>query len=282
MTLPRRRPPPLPPDPMIPDPAAITQVVRETPDTLSFHLQVEGGLRFAPGQFNMLYLYGVGELPISISGDPERPEETVHTIRAVGGVSMAMQALRKGDSLGVRGPYGNAWPVEEARDKDVVIVAGGLGLAPLRSVVYHLIHNRDQYRRVAVLYGARSPVDLLYQREMSRWEHHDVSVRTTVDRRQIGWAGRVGVVTTLFHDLHLDPLGTVAMVCGPEEMMHKAMRDLAGLGIPHDRLYVAMERNMKCGVGLCGHCQYGQFFVCKDGPVFRFDDLASLFLLQEV
>jgi NAD(P)H-flavin reductase len=269
-------------DPMAPRPTEITRVIRETPDTLTFRLAPEGGHPFVPGQFNMLYLRGVGELPISISGDPAEPDVLQHTIRAVGGVSIAMQALRKGDRLGVRGPYGNAWPVEEARGKDVLIVAGGLGLAPLRPAIHHLVANRAQYRRVGLLYGARTPEDMLYPRELERWAAKDVWVQTTVDRRQIGWSGNVGVVTSLFRNLSLDPACTVAMVCGPEVMMRFAIRDLAALGLPPDAMWVSMERNMKCGVGLCGGCQYGPLHVCKDGPVFRFDRVAHLFDVREV
>jgi len=269
-------------DPMAPVPTTITRVVRETSDTLTFQLAPARPHAFQPGQFNMLYLRGVGELPISISGDPARPEQLVHTIRAVGGVSITMQGLRKGDWLGVRGPYGNAWPVEEARGKDVLIVAGGLGLAPLRPAIYHLLNNRSQYRRIGLLYGARSPEDLLFPRELQRWAERDVWIQTTVDRRSLGWSGNVGLVTSLFKNLSLDPDRTVAMVCGPEVMMRFAVRDLAALGLPHASTWVSMERNMKCGLGLCGQCQYGAFHVCKDGPVFRFDRVAASFALPEV
>jgi NAD(P)H-flavin reductase len=269
-------------DPMLPVPAPIWRVVRETPDTLTFHLAPRGGLAFRPGQFNMLYLFGVGELPISISGDPARPETLVHTIRAVGNVSSAMQLLTPGDILGVRGPYGNGWPLEAARGKDVLIVAGGLGLAPLRSALYHLLAHRSAYGRIALLYGARTPTDLLYATELPRLERRGLLVRTTVDRRQIGWSGRVGVVTSLFRDLDLAPTSTVAFVCGPEIMMRFAVRDLVRLGLSHTSIHVSMERNMKCGVGLCGHCQFGPQYVCKDGPVFRFDEVAPSFDVGEV
>jgi NAD(P)H-flavin reductase len=267
---------------MAPTPTLITRVVRETSDTLTFELAPERGHPFQPGQFNMLWLRGVGELPISISGDPARPERLVHTVRAVGGVSITMQGLKRGDWLGIRGPYGNAWPVEEARGQDVLIVAGGLGLAPLRPAIYHVLANRSQYRKVALLYGARSPEDMLYRRELERWAEKDVWIQTTVDRRSLGWSGNVGLVTGLFKNLALDPDRTVAMVCGPEVMMRFAVRDLAALGLPHDRIHVSMERNMKCGLGLCGQCQYGPFHVCKDGPVFRFDRVAPSFDLREV
>ncbi len=270
------------PDPMLPVPARIRHVVRETADTVTFHLVPRRPIRFAPGQFDMLYLHGAGELPISMCGDPEKPEDLVHTIRAVGAVSRAMVALRPGDMLGVRGPFGRPWPAQEAWDKDVLMVAGGLGLAPLRSALHLVARHRDRFRRAALLYGARTPADLLYRRELGRWERHDIMVRTTVDRRQIGWSGRVGVVTGLFQDLHLHPLDTVALLCGPETMTRFAVRDLARLGVPLERVFVILERNMKCGVGLCGHCQYGRYFVCRDGPVFRLDEIADLFHVREV
>jgi NAD(P)H-flavin reductase len=269
-------------DPMTPCPAEITRVVRETPDTLTFRLAPEGGHAFRPGQFNMLYLRGVGELPISISGDPGAPEVLQHTIRAVGSVSISMQGLRRGDVLGVRGPYGNAWPVDDGRGKDVLVIAGGLGLAPLRPAIYHLLAHRADYGRVGVLYGARTPEDMLYRRELEAWAAKDVWVQSTVDRRQLGWSGNVGVVTSLFRNLRLDPAATVAMVCGPEVMMRFAIRDLRALGLPAEAIHVSMERNMKCGLGLCGQCQYGPFHVCQDGPVFRYDRIARLFDVPEV
>jgi len=273
-------------DAMVPEPVPIARVTRETGDTftLGFDLSARpGGLPFAPGQFNMLYVFGVGEVPISISGDPGQPWKLFHTVRVVGSVTGAMRALKRGAHLGLRGPFGRGWPMEEARGKDVLVVAGGLGLAPLRPVIYDLVRCRAEFRRVAVLYGARTPGDLLYRRQLERWRgRFDVRVLVTVDRAGPEWHGRTGVVTALFDAMELDAPATVAMICGPEMMMRFTVRELMARGLVEDRIYVSLERNMKCAVGLCGHCQFGPMFVCKDGPVHRFDRVAWLFSRREI
>ena len=273
-------------DAMSPASVPIVRVTRETRDTFTLRFDMSdrpGGLPFAPGQFNMLYVFGVGEVPISISGDPGRPQELVHTVRAVGAVTGAMRALKRGEHLGIRGPFGHGWPMEEATGRDVLVIAGGLGLAPLRPVVYDVLRRRARFRRVAVLYGARTPEDLLYRRELERWRgRFDARVLVTVDRANPAWGGRTGVVTALFDALGLDASTTVAMICGPEVMMRFTVRELTARGLAEDRIYVSLERNMKCAIGLCGHCQYGPLFVCKDGPVHRFDRVARLFSRREV
>lgn len=266
-----------------PLPVSIRQVRRETHDTLSLRLEARPGFRFLPGQFNMLYAFGAGEAAISISGDPARPESISHTIRAVGGVTKALSALRRGGWLGLRGPFGSAWPLEEAKGRDVLLVAGGLGLAPLRPLLYHLLRHRGDFGRVTLLYGARAPEELIYQRELSRWKARaDLALEVTVDHAGAGWSGQVGVVPALLSGLALDAGETVAMLCGPEVMMRFSVRELEHRGLPRERIYVSMERNMKCAIGLCGHCQYGPFFVCKEGPVFRFDRVAWLFHTREI
>jgi NAD(P)H-flavin reductase len=271
---------------MVPEPVPIAQVTRETRDTftLGFDLSARpGGLPFAPGQFNMLYVFGVGEVPISISGDPGRPWKLFHTVRAVGSVTRAMRALKRGAQLGLRGPFGRGWPMEEARGKDVLVIAGGLGLAPLRPVIYDLLRCRNEFRRVAILYGARTPEDLLYRRQLERWRgRFDVRVLVTVDRAGPEWRGRTGVVTALFDAMELEAPATVAMICGPEVMMRFTVRELTARGLAEDRMYISLERNMKCAIGLCGHCQFGPMFVCKDGPVHRFDRVAWLFSRREI
>jgi len=272
-------------EPMRPRPFVIRQVARETKDTFSLGFAPVGGgnLRFGPGQFNMLYVFGVGEVPISISGDPARPEVLVHTIRAVGAVTRALQKLRRGDVVGVRGPFGSAWPVEQAHGHDVVIAAGGIGLAPLRPALYDLLRHRGQYGRVVLLYGARTPDDLLYRRELREWRSRfDVEVEVTVDRATIDWQGAVGVVTKLIGRSPFDPGSTMAFVCGPEVMIRFTIMALQQRGVDDPSIFLSMERNMKCGVGLCGHCQFGPFFICKDGPVFRYDQVRPLFGLREV
>lgn len=270
--------------PMIPMRGFVLRHKRETDDTFSLELDVEHrqAFRFAPGQFNMLYVYGVGEVPISISGDPQNSSVLVHTTREVGTVTRIMRRLKAGDMLGVRGPFGTAWPVKEAEGRDVVLIAGGIGLAPLRPVIYHVLAHRDRFERVVVLYGARTPEDLLFRSEIERWSSRlDVDVHVTVDRATRSWYGNVGVITTLIPRAPFDPRNALAMVCGPEVMMRFTAHELQGRGLGLEQIYVSMERNMKCGIGLCGHCQHGPNFVCKDGPVFRYSRINELFGIRE-
>ncbi len=274
------------PDPMRP---ALFRVVRnrpETHDTFTLTLEPEAGggtYAFQAGQFNMLYAPGAGEAAISMSGCAGTVTEVVHTIRAVGRVTKTLQRLKRGDALGLRGPFGAPWPVALAEGGDVVLIAGGIGLAPLRPALCHILDHRERFGRVSLLFGARSPRDILFAREIETWRgRFDVDVEVTVDRAGPGWHGLVGVVTTLIPRVQFDPASTAAFVCGPEIMMHFAVRDLERRGVPHPRVWISMERSMKCGVGFCGHCQFGPFFVCKDGPVFRYDRVAALLGTREV
>lgn len=273
-------------NPMVPALFRVGRVKSETEDTFTLELlpaAATSRISFLPGQFNMLYVFGVGEVPISISGDPADTSRLEHTTRRVGVVTKAMGLLKPGDSIGVRGPYGNAWPVTEEGGRDVVVVAGGIGLAPLRPVLYHLMSEREKYRKIVLLYGARTPEDILYKRELERWRgKFDLEVQVTVDRGASGWRGNVGVVTPMLARAPFNPANTVAMLCGPEIMMRFAVIELQKRGVPAERMYLSMERNMKCAVGFCGHCQYGPTFVCKDGPVFRFDRIASIFNKGEI
>ncbi|HVK37682.1 MAG TPA: FAD/NAD(P)-binding protein [Candidatus Kapabacteria bacterium] len=273
-------------DPMLPRPFEVRRARHETHDTFTLTLEaLDGGpeLRFRPGQFNMLYLFGVGEVPISISGNPGTPQSLVHTTRAVGTVTRAMAKLKVGDVVGVRGPYGRPWPVGDCEGSDLVLVAGGIGLAPLRPAIYEVLARRERYGKVVLLYGTRSPADLLFRAELESWRaRFDLDVFVTVDRGMEGWRGSVGVVTTLIRRAPFDPQNAVAFVCGPEVMMRYTVEELRKRGIDNDRMYLSMERNMKCGIGLCGHCQYGPTFVCKDGPVYRYDALVDLFVKREV
>ena len=273
-------------NPMLAEPYAVRRMQQETYDTFTFELEPKNKTRafsFAPGQFNMLYVFGVGEVPISISGDPAKSETLVHTTRAVGTVTNAMWKLRSGDLLGVRGPFGTGWPVEEAKGKDVVIVTGGLGLPPLRPSVYQLLSRKQEYGKLVLLYGARTPEDIVYGQEIEQWrKRSDLAVDVTVDRATGQWRGNVGVVTTLIPKATFDPANTIAMVCGPEIMMRFTIAELQRRGLPDNRIYFSMERNMKCGFGFCGHCQFGPFFVCKDGPVFRYDRVKPFFGKGEI
>lgn len=273
-------------DPMCPVPYRVQRIRQETNDTFTLHLAPTIGaseFAFAPGQFNMLYVFGVGEIPISISGDPRAPQTLVHTTRAVGAVTRAMRKLKRGAALGVRGPFGSRWPVDRAEGNDVVIVAGGIGLAPLRPALYHLMAAREKYGRVVLLYGARTPDDILFKRELQDWRSHfDLEVYVTVDRATGGWKGNVGVVTTLIPKAPFDPHRSVALICGPEVMMRFTIQELEKRGLRDENIFISLERNMKCAVGFCGHCQFGPTFICKDGPVFRYATIQSFFEKREV
>lgn len=271
-------------DPFRPRVYRVAAVQRELDDTVTLGLEPLSGQRpaFRPGQFNMLYAFGVGEVAISVSGPLDAPG-FVHTVRSVGAVSAAIAALPVGGELGVRGPYGSAWPLDEAQGDDVVFVAGGLGLAPLRPAIYQVLAQRERYGRVAILFGARNPEGLLFRRELEQWRSHlDVDVQVTVDHADTDWHGTVGVVPALVARAGFDADEALAMVCGPEVMMRFTVDALRDAGMADERIYVSMERNMKCAIGLCGHCQFGPHFVCKDGPVMRFDRIASIFPIPEV
>ena len=272
-------------DPMVPIPYRVAGRRRELDDTVTLELKPVRGPgigSFLPGQFNMLYVFGVGEVPISVSGDPCHPEALVHTTRAVGKVSEALCRLRAGDTLGVRGPFGSTWPLQGMRDRDVVIVAGGIGLAPLRPAIYHLTQHGQLHGRVSILIGARAPDQILFTDEYERWRQAGARVLTTVDRAGQGWTGSIGVVTDLVSQAAFDPARTVALVCGPEIMMRFVAQRLLGAGVATSDVYMTMERNMKCAVGLCGHCQYGADFVCKDGPVFSFSRVQERLFIPEI
>jgi NAD(P)H-flavin reductase len=264
----------------------VTQTRRDLADVRTLTLEANDGadpIRFQPGQFTMVYAFGIGEAALSISGAPSTPDVLVHTVRSVGAVTRAICAARKGDVFGVRGPFGAPWPIEAAVGRDVVILAGGLGLAPLRPLVHAVMARRGVFGRVVILIGARTPDTLLYAREAARWRaHFDLDVRATVDAGDSTWNGEVGAITTLLPRVTFDPARTTAFVCGPEVMMRFSAADLVHRGVPSTAIFLSMERNMKCAVGVCGHCQFGPAFVCKDGPVFPFSRVDALLRVREV
>jgi NAD(P)H-flavin reductase len=230
---------------------------------------------FRPGQFNMLYVWGLGEVPISVSSDPATPGRLAHTIRAVGSVTAAFPELTPGDEVGLRGPFGHPWPVDAARGGDAVVIAGGLGLAPLRSVIAVALRDRAAFRRVVVLVGARTPDDLIYRDELESWRRSgDAEVALTVDHGDASWPHSTGLVTALVGPAALDAERTTAFVCGPEIMMAAVADRLATMGVDAARVYVSLERNMQCAVRRCGHCQLGPSFVCADGPVYAYAEVA--------
>ncbi|HKN06091.1 MAG TPA: FAD/NAD(P)-binding protein [Thermoplasmata archaeon] len=272
--------------PYAPRPFVVRGRTQETVDTVTLQLsaQMAGDhLSFRGGQFNMVYVFGVGESAISISGDAGHPEELVHTVRAVGKVTNALAALKAGAVVGIRGPYGRGWPLDSARGRDVVIVAGGLGLPPLRPILYDIFRQREAFGRVEIIYGARTPKDLVFYDEVQTWRQRtDLRIQTTVDAAGREWYGDVGVVTTRIPDSRFDPPNTTAFICGPEIMMKLTAQALTQRGVPTDAIWLSMERNMKCALGFCGHCQYGPSFVCRDGPVLPYRTLAPLLAFKEV
>ena len=282
-------------DPMVPTIYRVATYKKESYDTFTIGLkpsltpqlhEIEpGGIQFnsAPGQFNMLYVFGMGEVPISISESPAEGGLLTHTTRDVGSITKAMFALKVADTIGVRGPFGSHWPVEKTIGKDVILVAGGIGLAPLRPVIQMLLANRRNYGRIIILYGARSPRDIIFKENLQKWKAQPgVILYITVDRGSSTWHGSVGVVTRLIPQVRFDPANTIAMICGPEIMMQYTVEALKQRGLSGDDIYVSMERNMKCAIGFCGHCQFGPHFICKDGPVFTYDQLSSLFQKAEI
>jgi NAD(P)H-flavin reductase len=272
----------------MPVPARILDVREENFNTRTYTLQfvdeeIRRMYRFTPGQFNMVYVPGVGEAAISISSDPGSTETLDHTIRLVGSVTRAIQRLDTPALVGLRGPFGRGWPLSAMEGKDVVIVAGGIGLAPLRPVVYWLLHNRDLYRRVVLLYGCRTPEDRVFAEELEAWDARGkIHVLVTVDNATGSWTGPVGVVTSLLRRIKVNAERTIVLVCGPKVLNHVAAWNFLQLHVPPDRVYVSLERNMNCGFGRCGHCQYGGKFMCRDGPVFRFSEVADVFGKEEV
>ncbi len=268
---------------MVPVAAKVTRRAQELSDIVTLEVEVENWQGFAPGQFNMLSVFGVGEVPISISGPISDRSRIVHTIRDVGPVSHALANLSKGAVLGLRGPYGVPWPVEKARGRDVVVISGGLGLAPVRPIIYEMMENRDAYGKVTLLYGARNPSEILFAEELAQWRARlDFGVEVTVDRANDGWRGHVGVVTALLRAADFDPRNTTAFICGPEVMMRFGAAGLTDMGVAPGNIWLSMERNMQCGIGLCGHCQLGPVFVCRDGPVFDWTVMKPLMAVKEL
>jgi NAD(P)H-flavin reductase len=265
-------------------PYLVSTVRHQTHDIVTIDVRPEQDpIAFQPGQFDMVYVYGVGEAAISISSDPATPGLLSHTIRAVGWVTKALNDLQPGTTIGIRGPYGRPWPLDEAQGRDLVIVAGGIGLAPVRPAIVQALRQRERFGRVVLLTGARSPRDLVFRDDLERWDtDRAIDVHVTVDSAVRGWNGRVGVVTKLIPRVPFDPENAVVLTCGPEVMMRFTAQALLARGVPPERIFVTLERNMKCGVGTCGHCQLGPVFLCRDGPVFGWPEVADLLDVREL
>lgn len=265
------------PNPYAIHPATILEKIREAEDITTYRLQlideqVRQHFRFKAGQFNMVYLFGVGEVAISIVSDPDEPEVLDHTIRAVGRTTKAMAGLNPGETVGIRGPFGQGWPLDEARGRDVVIVTGGLGCAPVVGAIEYIFRRRAHYGSVKIIHGVKTPHDLIYRGRFEAWGRFpDTEVLLTSGQSDRTWHYHVGVVTELFERVTIDPAKSIVLMCGPEIMMRLGVPILIRRGVPATAIYVSLERHMECGIGLCGHCQMGPYFLCKDGPVMRYD-----------
>lgn len=266
----------------IPKPAKILDVQQELYDVMTFSLRLIGErehelFRHKPGQFIELSMPGIGEAPISISSSPTRESSFDITVRAVGSVTTALHAQPVGSTVGVRGPYGNGFAVDDYVGMDALFVAGGIGLAPLRSVLAYMLDNRSKYGHITLMYGARTSKDLLFKQDLAKWESMEgVDVLQTVDVGDETWQGNVGVVTTLFAQATIDPQKTVAFVCGPPIMFRFVIAELLKMGFTDERIVSTLERYMKCGIGKCGHCCIGHKYVCVDGPVFNYQQIKTL------
>jgi NAD(P)H-flavin reductase len=266
--------------------AEITAITPEAEGICTYWLKftdpaIQAAYTFLPGQFNMIYLPGFGEAAISISSNSEDHTTVGHTIRFVGNVTRAISRLKVGDVVGVRGPFGAPWPMKEMEGHDVILACGGVGLPPLRPAIHYIMNHREQFGKVYLLYGARTPSDLIYPSEYKLWEKAGIQVQVTVDRADDVWQGQVGVVPMLFYRFRMDAPNSVVLTCGPEIMIRFVVYEGLARRVPAENIYVSLERNMKCGQGSCGHCQLGPYFVCKDGPVFRFDALQPYFNVEE-
>jgi sulfhydrogenase subunit gamma (sulfur reductase) len=259
--------------------AVIDDVRDETPDTKTYRLRYRegGGLDFRPGQFLELSVFGFGEAPFCLASSPTRRDAVETTVRRVGSLTNALHGLGPGDEVGLRGPFGNGFDVAAAEGKDLLFVGGGIGLPPLRGLIWNVLDERERFRRVTILYGARTPDDLVYKDELRLWaERGDVELRVTVDKASTGWDGHVGVVPTLFERVALRPASTVAYVCGPPVMIRFVVQDLLMRGFAEDAIVSTLERMMQCGVGKCNHCAIGHRTVCRDGPVFTYRQMREL------
>jgi NAD(P)H-flavin reductase len=263
----------------------IAEIRQESRNVESYALEFTeptvNGFAFQPGQFNMLYLPGVGEAAISVSAADPATGRLIHTVRKAGNVTSALRELGVGGRFGLRGPFGSSWPVEQCRGRDLIVVTGGIGLPPLRPVIHEVLQDRQAFGDVTLLYGARTPGGLLFPEEQERWQQQGIRVETTVDRATDDWTGHVGVVTLLLDRVPIrDPNNTVLMTCGPEVMMFYTVSSALNRGLEPESIWMSLERNMNCAIGLCGHCQFGPAFICKDGPVLRYDRIALFLKVQ--
>ncbi|MGQ9629293.1 MAG: FAD/NAD(P)-binding protein [bacterium] len=264
-------------NPYFPIETVIDDVIQETPNIKTFVLRPKEELAFKTGQFVELTVPGFGEAPFTPSSSPQVKEKLDVTVMRVGRVTSLLHEMKPKDILGLRGPYGLGYPLGEFKGKEVLIVGGGVGLAPLRSLLFALFSEIDDYKRIVLKYGARTPTDIVYKKELKEWAKRDkVDVELTVDAGDEAWKGKVGVVTTLLDDLDVDLSNSVSVVCGPPVMMRFTTFKLLEAGFKPHQIYLSMEKNMSCGIGKCGHCRLGKYYVCRDGPVFKYEDIKDI------
>ncbi len=273
-------------NPYQPAEARILERFEESADLITLRLkltndELQKRFEFEPGQFNMLYLYGVGEIPVSIVSDPKDSHIIDHTIRVLGRVTRGMNHLQPGDRIGIRGPFGRGWPVRLAENKDVIVVTGGLGCAPVVSVITYIEHRRQKFGHLNIVQGVKHSSDFFWKARYDRWRKlADTRVMLAADAAEPLWPGHIGLVTDLFDNLKYDKNNCIVMMCGPEGMMHAVIHEMTQRGVDDSCLYLSMERNMQCATGFCGHCQYGSQFICKDGPVFSYPEISQLFKIK--
>ena len=265
------------PNPYYPVSTALLDVVPETPTIKTFVLRPQVPLPFRAGQFVELTVPGLGEAPFTPSSSPSEERQLALTVMKVGRVTSALHRLESGATVGLRGPYGKAYPLDDFAGRDILIMGGGVGLAPLRSLLLALLKDRVRFGRIILCYGARTPADLLYRTQLDEWRSLDsLEVHLTVDKADESWHGKVNVVTATLDDVHLETSGAVSVVCGPPIMMRFATLAILRKGFAPGSIYLSMERNMSCGLGKCGHCRVGPYYVCRDGPVFQYAQLQNL------
>lgn len=273
-------------NPYLPHPAEVVERIEEAPSVITLRVRLRdpalrAAYRFQPGQFNMLYLYGVGEVPISIVSDAQGPTLIVHTIRAVGRVTEGLVRLNSGETLGLRGPYGRGWPIERARGQGLFMVTGGLGCAPTTSAIDYVVQHRADFGPIAIAHGVKRPGDLIYGERFRAWARAQrTQILLAANQGAPGWPGKIGMVTSLLDDVHPDALRGTVMMCGPEVMMRAVAEDVIKRGTHIDNIYVSLERNMQCALGHCGNCQFGKDIVCKNGPVYAYAEVRRLLAVR--
>jgi sulfite reductase subunit B len=263
----------------VPESASIAKVEVLTPQERLFEFRLDSGkdLGHKPGQFAQISLPGLGEAPISISSSPDLKGSFEMVVRNVGRLSGALHNMEAGAKVGVRGPFGTSFPVEELKGKDLVFICGGIGLVPVRSAIHYVLNRRKDYGKVSILYGTKSVEERFFLSELQDWEKRsDVNYLDTVDRADDKWKGNVGVITKLIPKVEVDPIKTRVIICGPPIMYKFVLIELMSKGLPEEHVYVSLERRMKCGVGKCGHCQINGLYTCMDGPVFKYSDVANV------